>query len=228
VADDQIHSSDLYQVLAGAEEAPWADDAAREAAFAARDFIGYARDGYNPAMRAVEVSAAEPGTVVFGLDGWTRADDVTGAKPALPTFEAAAFGAQAQPGARFPGLKLAADAARPGTFSATLRPFIPLVREFDWLVLDESGTRVLAGPKSIKRERDYYVTQSFQDRSPDSPFLVEAHTQGYYFKNTQMVHGLGVFFGTLLPEFTAYAQGRFAAATGWGCLFKTLSACPVP
>jgi hypothetical protein len=226
IADDEIHSADLYQVLAGAEVAPWADDASLKAARAARDFIGYPRDGYNPAERAVVVSASQPGTVVFGLDGWSRGDDVTGAVPPLaPNFEAAKFGAAATAGALFPGLKLVADPATPGRFVATFRPFIPLAREFDWVIIDEAGTRAIATPRSVRRERDYYVTQSFP---PDSPFIVEAHTQGYYFENTQMVHGLGVFFGTILPDFTAYTEGRFATQSGWGCLFKTLSTCPVP
>jgi hypothetical protein len=227
VADDQIHSADLYQVLAGTEVAPWVDDATRQAARDARDFIGYPRDGYNPAMRSVEVVAHRPGTVVFGLDGWSRKDDITGTQ-LMPAFEAAAFGATAPPGQLFPGINLTPDASHPGDFTITFHPFIPLVREFDWVVLDEGHAFAISSPSSVKRERDYYVTQSFASRSPDSPFVVEAHTQGYYLKNSQMVHGLGIFFGTILPDFTSYQAGRFAQASGWSCLFKTLAACPVP
>jgi len=40
-----------------------------------------------------------------------------------------------------------------------------------------------------------------------------------------MVHGLGVFFGTVLPTFTEYRGYRFSDRSGWPCVFRTLTSC---
>ena len=187
LADDGLHSADLYQVLHGLEEAPFSTDAVRAAAKDARDFIGYPRDGYNPAERAVTVTAPGDAQIIFGLDAWTRNEDLSGSVPPLkPRFDVRPLGIPvADENLRFRGMLLG------GKQELTFHPFLPNVHEFDWVVASADGTKRLRVPGNVKRERDYYVSQSFQTRSPGSPFIVEGHTQGFYFRQSAMVHGLG-------------------------------------
>jgi hypothetical protein len=134
------------------------------------------------------------------------------------------LGVYSTPGMLFRGLPLQGGGGTSGA-SATFYPFVSEVREFDWIVADAGG-RALKAPQSVVRERDYYLTASFQTRSPDSPFVVEGHTQGSYFAQSSMVHGLGVFFGTSLPAVAEYQSYSFASASRWGCLFADLIPCP--
>jgi hypothetical protein len=210
IADDGIHSSDLVQVLSGLEWSSITDDATKAAAHDAQTFIAYPDDGYNAAERSVVVKSDAADRVIFGLDGWTRNDDVTGQSMGLVDYS----------GGKFPSVTLLADPGAPSQFTYVFRPWIPNALEFDWVLRDE--------PHSVRHERDYYITQSFRSRNPDSPFVVEAHTQGYYLQQSEMVHGLGLFFGTVLPTFTEYRGYRFASQSGWPCVFRTLASCPAP
>lgn len=229
IADDGIHSADLVQVLSGLEAASFTDAATKQAAHDALALIGYPDDGYSAAERSVIVRADAPSLALFAENGWTRNDDVTGAKPPLvPAYDAQAFGAPSADGFQVPAIALAPDPGDPSSYVYTFRPFIPNVVELDWVLGDSDGTHATSAPQSVAHERDYYLTQSFRARSPSSPFIVEAHTQGYYFRMSEMVHGLGVFFGTVLPQLTAYRAGRFAAQSGWACVFKSLISCPQP
>src|SRR5262249_31322695 len=130
IADDGIHSADLYQVLAGLEWSPLTDDATgtRAAAHDALAQIGYPDDRYNAAERSVVVRSDAIGTVIFGLDGWHRNDDITGAK--IGMFDYA--------GGSFPGVTLAADPGAPTQFVYVFRPWIPNALEFDWVLRDQA------------------------------------------------------------------------------------------
>jgi hypothetical protein len=232
VVDDEIHSADLYQLLSALEEADTTSPEVKDAANQARTFIGYPRDGYNPAERAVVVHSGQPAVAVFGLDGWQRNDDVTGTM--LPaSYDGQALGLPSPPGMLFRGVPLEADPEPDaGGFGYRFHPFVPNALQFDWLLVDGNGAP-LGEPGGVQRERDYYVTQSFQSRSPDSPFVVEAHTQGYYFPQghtagSAMVHGLGVFFGTSLRTFGDYRNFAFPRQTKWGCMFRNMLNCPPP
>ena len=210
---------DLYAVLAAIEDGEIdVDGGVWEAAARARALIGYSRDGYSPTDNAVTIRRARPGYVVFGTDGWRynsnveivgSGSDGRGAIKRASVRSAALLG-DGHP--ILPGYLMFPE--EDGSYSLTLRPWTPGVRQFDYFVLDADAVQadfyhdgpnvfetvvphagMLAGAiheGAYQRVRDYFLTSSFAERSSESPFVAEGHGQALAgFTN---LHGLAIYF----------------------------------
>jgi hypothetical protein len=222
-ADDDIKSADLYQLLIELEAADFASDEVRKAAADVRAFMGYP-DGYGK-HAPVKVRSPNPAKVMFGIAGWGKEKlDVN--DPSAIELDADQLGVPGVHG-KFPVVDLHPSKHGNG-YVYKFRPWGSKVLEFDWVLLSGDGKTVLGKPQSVTIKHDFDKTLAFQVQNPQSPLVVEGHTHGYYYSGSQLVHGMGIFFGTANRGFTDYRKNVFVKESGWDRIFCGLVACAEP
>jgi len=81
-------------------------------------------------------------------------------------------------------------------YSIKIAPFDQYTKQIKYVVINKTLKTISGYPRLLKRvKKDYYLAHTFYKKSPQSPFLVEAHAHGHQFNSAQgYFHGISIFF----------------------------------